>query len=70
MTLVIERYASKEGIKASIAIDKDYTALKLSVYEPIDGGPFATTLFQGYYTTKKSARQALKRFATDWKREE
>lgn len=68
MTVVIERYTSNTGKHATIGIEKNCKSFLLTVSEPIGSGPFATTIFRNYYTTKKAAKQVMKRFWTGWER--
>ena len=69
MTVVIEKYRSNDGTFADIQQEKYSTLYQLDIYSLIDSAPLAQSVFRSNYTSIKSARQAMKRYGTGWKRE-
>ena len=70
MTYVLAHYENENGLKADIEQDKYCSSFRLDVYRSIDDNPLAMTVYRGNYYTKKTARQALNRFGSDWKKVE
>lgn len=70
MTVVLETYHSCEGTRAALMQDKNSESIRLEVYTPIDNTALATSVFSGTYLSKSSARHAMKRYGTGWKKEE
>lgn len=66
MTIVLESYCSNDGIRSNIQQEKYCKSYQLDVFRLINGGPVAQSIYRGNYTTKQSARRAMKRFADDW----
>lgn len=69
MTIVLEKYRSDDGTLANIQQEKYCSCYQLDVFQLIDNGPFAQTIYRGNYMTRSSARRAMKRFGTEWKKE-
>lgn len=70
MTVVLKRYRDDDGNHATITQDKGSIRYELAITRPIDGGPFAMTMYHNDYTSIRSARSAMKRISDNWKEEE
>lgn len=60
MTVVLEHYIDSCGVEASIEQDKYETSYKLVVLTA-DENRMATVLYRNVYTTRESARRAMRR---------
>ena len=69
MTIVLESWKSADGLNANLQQEKYCACYQLDVFRFIDNGPLAQSVFRGNYSSKKTARQALKRFADTWEKE-
>ena len=70
MTIVLEKYRSDDGTRADIQQDKYSTLYTLDVFHVFKNSYYTLTVFRGNYMTRSSARRAMKRFGTGWKKEE
>ena len=71
MTFVFAHYKAndEDNTFASISQDKYCSAYKMDIYHLVEpGSPLAYTTFTGHYSSKKTARQAMNRFAKSWTR--
>lgn len=70
MTIVLEKYRSVDGTRANISQDKYSTLYTLDVFHVFNDSAYALTVFRGNYMSRSSARRAMKRFGSEWKKEE
>ena len=69
MTVVLEKYRSADGTIANIQQEKFSDLFQLDVFQVFSNSGYALTVYRGNYTTRSSARRAMKRYGTEWKKE-
>lgn len=66
MTIVLAEYTDGAGLIAYIEQEKYCRSFSLKIVQPINGGPFARTIYSGTYLSRSSARAAMNRLSRTW----